>query len=77
MVYLQALFKYLYFFKNCPLISLNKQTLNLDCSAIVEISLNELLEFVSFKQKEVDHIMNMMESICREVNECVDSRPEI
>lgn len=33
-VYLRALFKYLYFFKKSPLLSLNRQTLSLDCSGI-------------------------------------------
>lgn len=72
---LRSIFKYLYFFKQRPELSLNRSTLNLDCSCIAEVSYNELLEFLSFKQKETNHLMEMIEALCREVNETVDARP--
>lgn len=63
--YLRGVFKYLYFFEKSPLLSLNQATLNIDCNGIVEVSYNLLLEFLDYKRKDVDHLMEMVDTICR------------
>lgn len=56
---------------------LNIQTFNLDCTGIAEITYNDLLEFISYKQEEKDHFIETISSICTEINETVSARPEI
>ena len=77
MCYLRGIFKYLYFFKKSPLLSLNKETLNLDCSQIAQVSYNTLAEFLGYKSQETDHLMQMVDAICTEINEVVEARPDI
>lgn len=77
MVCMRGIFKYLYFFGKAQQLVLNKETLNLDCSELLLINCIMLEEFMSFRRGQIDRLMEMIGSLCDQINDVVDTRPYI